>query len=99
MDVLLGLAVAAQLICAAGLLLGRSAADRLHYASAGYTVGPLCVLVAILIRQHLNSAGLDAIAAVGLLLLTGPLVVHATGRAIRRIENGQLTARPGERAE
>ena len=95
-DLLLGVAVAAQLICAAGLALSRTAADRLHYASAGYTVGPVGVLVAILVRQRLDSAGLGAIAAVGLLFLTGPLVVHATGRAVRRLEVGQLAARPGE---
>lgn len=96
---LLCVAVAAQLISAAGLLLSRTAADRLHYASAGYTVGPFCVLAAILIRQRLSSAGLDAIAAVGLLLLTGPLVVHATGRAIRRREPGRFGARAGERVD
>lgn len=99
MDVLLVVAVVAQLISAAGLVLSRTAADRLHYASAGYTVGPFCVLAAILIREKLTSAGLDAIAAVGLLLLTGPLVVHATGRAIRRHEDGAFEPRPQEEAD
>jgi multisubunit Na+/H+ antiporter MnhG subunit len=96
-DALLVAAVAAQLVSSLGLLVMRTAADRLHYTSAAYTVGPFCVLAAVLVREGLTSSGLDAIAAVGLLFLAGPVVVHATARAGRRLELGDLSARPEER--
>jgi multisubunit Na+/H+ antiporter MnhG subunit len=97
-DALLVVAVSAQLVCCLGLAVMRTAADRLHYASAAYTVGPLCVLAAILIREGLTSAGFDTIAAVGLLFLAGPVVVHATARANRRMAIGDTKALPEERA-
>jgi multisubunit Na+/H+ antiporter MnhG subunit len=96
-DVLLIAAAAAQLVCCVGLAVMRTAADRLHYTSAACTVGPFCVLAAVLIREGLTSAGLDAIAAVGLLFLAGPIVVHATARAERRLALGDPSARPEER--
>ena len=98
-DVLLAAAVAAQLVCALGLVVMRTAADRLHYASAAFTVGPFCVLAAVLVREGLKSAGLDSIAAVGLLFLAGPIVVHATARAGRRRELGDPGPRPEERVQ
>jgi multisubunit Na+/H+ antiporter MnhG subunit len=95
---LLVAAGAAQLVCCLGLAVMRTAADRLHYASAAFTVGPLCVLAAVLIREGLTSSGFYAIAAVGLLVLAGPVVVHATARANRRTTVGDTGALPGERA-
>jgi multisubunit Na+/H+ antiporter MnhG subunit len=97
-DALLAAAVIAQLVCALGLAVMRTPADRLHYASAAYTVGPFCVLAAVLVREGLRSQGLDSIAAVGLLFLAGPVVVHATARANRRLTLGDPKARPEERA-
>ncbi|HEY7396984.1 MAG TPA: monovalent cation/H(+) antiporter subunit G [Gaiellaceae bacterium] len=98
-DVLLVLGVTAQLICCVGVAVMRTTADRLHYTSAGYTVGPFCVLAALLVREQLSSIGLDAIAAVGLVFLAGPIVTHATARALRRIDFGKIDARPAERVD
>jgi multisubunit Na+/H+ antiporter MnhG subunit len=81
-DVLLVLGVAAELLCCLGVLVMRTAADRLHYAAAGTTVPPLLLLAALLVREGVASQGLMAIGAVGLLFLLAPVVVHATGRAI-----------------
>ena len=61
----------------------RDTFDRLHYSSAATTVGPFFVLAALLVREGFGSLGLDSIAAVGLLFLAGPIVVHATARAAR----------------
>ena len=44
-DVLLGLAVAGELVCVAGVLVMRTTFDRLHYAAAASTV-PLAFLLA-----------------------------------------------------
>jgi multisubunit Na+/H+ antiporter MnhG subunit len=96
-DVLLVVAVAAQLISALGLAVMRTAADRLHYTSAAFTVGPFCVLAAVLLHEGMTTAGYDTIATVGLLFLAGPVVVHATARAGRRSVLGHPRARPEER--
>lgn len=94
---LLVAAVAAQLVSALGLLVMRTAADRLHYTSAAFTVGPFCVLAAVLLREGMTTAGYDTIATVGLMFLAGPILVHATARAVRRQELGDPRARPEER--
>lgn len=85
-DVLLGVAVAAELVCVLGVVAMRTTYDRLHYAAAGTTVPAFLVLAAVLVREHLSAAGLQAIAAVGLLFLLNPVVVIATAKAARRID-------------
>ena len=95
--VLLVVAVVAQLLSALGLVVMRTAADRLHYTSAAFTVGPFCVLAAVLLHTGMTTAGYDTIATVGLLFLAGPVVVHATARAGRRRELGDPRPRPEER--
>ena len=85
-DVLLGLAVAGALVCLAGVLVMRTTLDRVHYAAAATTLPAFFVLAAVLVREHVSSCGLAAIAAVVLLLLLNPVLVVATARAIRRVE-------------
>jgi monovalent cation/proton antiporter MnhG/PhaG subunit len=82
-DVLLALGVTAELLCCVGLVVMRTTADRLHYVSAAYTVGPFFVLAALLVREQLSQIGLDSLAAVFLLFLIGPIVTHATARVLR----------------
>jgi multisubunit Na+/H+ antiporter MnhG subunit len=95
-DLLLGLGVAAQLLCCVGVLVMRTTADRLHYAAAGSTVGPFCILAALLVREGLSSQGLQSIAAIGFLFLASPVLVHATARAIRVLDYGGPEALPEE---
>jgi multisubunit Na+/H+ antiporter MnhG subunit len=90
-DVLLGLGVAAELLCVAGVLVMRTTFDRLHYTGAATSVPFLFILVAILIRVHLSAGGLQAIATVGLLFLINPVLVIATARAARRIDGPEET--------
>lgn len=89
-DVLLAAGVAAQLLSCAGLALMRTSADRLHYASAGYSIGPICILAAVLIREHASTSAWEAVAAVAVLVLAGPVVVHATARVVRRVDQGEV---------
>jgi multisubunit Na+/H+ antiporter MnhG subunit len=96
-DVLLGLGVAAELVCCLGVLVMRGPFDRLHYAAAGTSVGPFLILAAVLVREGMTSGGLEAIAAVGILFLLNPALVVATGRAARRLETGSLEPTPAER--
>jgi multisubunit Na+/H+ antiporter MnhG subunit len=84
--VLLGLGVALELLCVAGLVVMRSTFDRLHYVAAATTVPAFLVLAAVLVREGLTSGGLQAIAAVGLMFLLNPVLVTATARAAQRVE-------------
>jgi len=90
-DVLLGLGVAAELLCVAGVVVMRTTFDRLHYAGAATSVPAFLVLVAVLVRVHLSAGGLQAIATVGVLFLINPALVIATARAARRIDEPEET--------
>jgi multisubunit Na+/H+ antiporter MnhG subunit len=91
-DVLLGVGVAAELLCVAGVLVMRTTLDRLHYAAAATTVPAFLVLLATLLREHMSAGGLQAIAAVGLLFLINPALVIATARAAQRIDEAEEAA-------
>lgn len=94
--ILLAAGVAAQLICCLGVVLGRTAFDRLHYAGAGSTLGPLLIMAAVLVRVGTATQGLETIAAVVVLLLPSPIVVHALARSARLVYFEQVEARPEE---
>lgn len=96
-DILLGLGVAGELLCVAGVALMRTTFDRLHYAAAGTTVPAFLVLAAVLVREHLSAGGLQAIAAVALLFLLNPVLVITTARAARRIDYGSVAPLPEEK--
>lgn len=85
-DVLLALGVTLELACCVGVLAMRTPFDRLHYASAGITVPAFLILAAVLVREHLSSGGLEAIAAIAILFLLYPVLLTATARAARRVD-------------
>ena len=97
-DVLLGLGVAAELLCCLGVVLMPTVYDRLHYVAASTSVGPFLILAALLVREGVSAAGLEAIAAVGILFLINPTLIHATARAARRIDFGSVAPRAEERS-
>lgn len=98
-DVLLGIGVTLELLCCAGVVAMRTTFDRLHYAAAGTTVPAFFILAAVLVREHLSSGGLQAIAAVGLMFLLNPVLVIATARAARRIDYDTVAPLPEEQIE
>jgi multisubunit Na+/H+ antiporter MnhG subunit len=91
-DVLVGLGVAAELLCVAGVLVMRTTFDRLHFAAAATSVPAFLILAATLVREHFSSGGLQAVAAVVLLFLLNPALVIATARAARRIDDPESPA-------
>ena len=96
--VLVWLGVAVELACCIGLVVVRSAIDRLHYAGAATVVGPALVAVAVCVEEGLfTSSGLNAIAVALLLALLGGALGIATARAIRLRERGTLESTPAER--
>lgn len=96
-DALLVAAVVCQLACCIGLLVARDVFDRLHYAGAGSTLGPILLLASIWVRNGLSAPALETLAAVGLLFFVNPVLVTATARAARRIHFGQVETTPAER--
>ncbi len=96
-DVLLGLGVGAEIVCCLGVLAMRNAYDRLHYAAAGTTLGPLLIGAAVLVRESVSSAGIETIVAVAFLFLLGPVLTHATARAAVLLDRGTLAASAAER--
>ena len=79
--VLAGAGVAVQVLVCLGVVLMRDALDRLHYAGAS-ALGVACLCAAILVSESASLIGLKASLTGAFLLLTGPVVVHATARAI-----------------
>jgi monovalent cation/proton antiporter MnhG/PhaG subunit len=98
-DVLLVLGVACAFVCVAGVVLMRTTFDRLHYAAAGTTLPAFFVLAAVIVREHVGSGALEAIAAVGLMFLLNPVLLTATARAARRIDYGDVAPRLEETDE
>jgi multisubunit Na+/H+ antiporter MnhG subunit len=90
-DVLLGLGVAAELLCVVGVVVMRTTLDRLHFTGAATTLPAFLVLIAVLVRVHMSAGGLQAIATVGLLFLINPALVIATARAARRVDEAEET--------
>jgi multisubunit Na+/H+ antiporter MnhG subunit len=81
-DVLLALAVLGEAVCVAGLLLGRAAIDRLHYAGAATTIPPALVAAAVVASEGATSSSVNAIVVAGLMLVLGGVVTHATARVV-----------------
>lgn len=96
-DAFLVAGVACQLICCLGVFAMRGVFDRLHFAGAGTTLGPLLVGAAVLVRQTTSSAGFATLVTVLMILLLGPVLTLATVRAARRAETGQIGPTADER--
>ena len=88
-DILLGFGVSLELLCCLGVLVMRTTYDRLHYVAAATTVPAFLILAAVLVREHVSSGGMEAIAAVGLAFLLNPVLVIATARVARRIDGSE----------
>lgn len=95
--VLLGFAVLVELACCLGVLVMGNAYDKLHYLGPAAIVGPLAVAVAIVLRDSLSSAGIKALLTAGLLIVSGPVLTHATARALYIRQRDHLEG-PGRRS-
>lgn len=89
--------VVVELICVVGLLRGRDVYDRLHFTGPASSLGALLICGAVLVNESFSQGGIKAIVVAGILTLTGPLIVHATARAARIHEDGELRLRADER--
>ena len=97
-DVLVGLGVAAELVCCVGILAARHAIDRLHYAAASATLGPALIAAAIVLQESLfTTGGLNAVVVALLLIVLNSAATVFTARAFRLRECGTLEASGPER--
>ena len=100
-DVLLALGAASVLLSCAGLVAARTSWDKLHYTGPATVVAPVALAAAVLVQEPLSSAGVKAVLIAFVMLLTGPVVLHATGRAARIRDHGRfvILSREAERKE
>jgi multisubunit Na+/H+ antiporter MnhG subunit len=86
--ILLIAGVGLELIAVIGVTVMRDVFDRLHYVGlAGY--GALLVGVSILWEENFSLIGDKALLTGALLVMIGPVLVHATARSMRaRIRGG-----------
>ena len=94
--VLLVLGVAIELGCVLGVVVMRDVYDRLHYTAPAATLGPLAIAAAIVLRESPSAAGIKALLVAFVLLITNPVLSHATARAARIREYGEWRIQPGE---
>lgn len=98
-DVFLIVGVSCQLICCLGVLVMPTVFDRLHFAGAGTTLGPLFVGAAVLVRQTTSSAGIETLVTMAFIVLLGPVLTLATVRAARNARAGRIGPTADELSE
>ena len=87
--ILLGAGGAVQVMAVLGVVLMRDALDRLHYLAPS-TLAALLFTAAICVQESLFSQiGLYALLVAGFLVFTGPVLAHATARAIDESRRGE----------
>ncbi len=86
---LLIVAVTACACASLGVWLMRTVYARLHYVGLVTTVAAACCAAAVTVAEGLWPAGAKALLIALVMIVTGPVVTHATARAARaEQENG-----------
>jgi monovalent cation/proton antiporter MnhG/PhaG subunit len=99
-QVLLWAGVAAELVCCLGVWWMRDVFDRLHYAAAATTLGPVLIgISAVLTGAGGTSGTIEVGTAAAVLVLVNPLVTHAMGRTARQLLFDDVGPRPEELAD
>lgn len=79
-----------------GLLVCRDVFDQIHYLAPGSLVGSIAISAAVLLHGGFSQAGAKAILIAILLLLSNPVLSHATARAARIRRKQPLPSTSGE---
>jgi multicomponent Na+:H+ antiporter subunit G len=98
-DVLLGLGVLVTLISCVGVLAMPNVFDRLHYTAPATTIGAFAIALSIVVEEGWSAASVKALIVFLLLLVTNPVLSHATARAARIRQFGHWVALRAERVE
>jgi multisubunit Na+/H+ antiporter MnhG subunit len=77
----------------------RDVFDRLHVVAPAGMLGAPLVCAAVLVDEGFTQGGIKAIMIAAILTATGPLLTHATGRAVRLRATGHVPVLPSEARE
>lgn len=80
--ILLFVGVAIDLLCVLGMLVMENVFDRLHFMGPTL-LGTLAIAIAIILEQGASQLAVKAALIWAILLLSGPVLTHATARAAR----------------
>jgi multicomponent Na+:H+ antiporter subunit G len=96
--VLLVVGTGTLVLSALGVLVMRNVYDRLHYVGSA-SVGAALVCIAVTVRESFSLIGNKTLLIAFFLLVSGPVLVHATARAARIRERGSWSVEEGEKVE
>jgi multicomponent Na+:H+ antiporter subunit G len=96
---LLVLGVGIELACCIGVLVMRGVYDKLHYGAPATTLGAFAIAGAVVLRTPLVQFGIKALLVALVLLVTNPVLSHATARAARIRRFGAWTTQQDEEVE
>ena len=88
---LLVLGVGIELACCVGVLVMRGVYDKLHYTSPASTLGAFAIAGAVVLRESFVQFGIKALLVAVVLMITNPVLSHATARAARIRRFGHWT--------
>ena len=95
---LLATGVGLELLAVAGVAAMADVYDRLHFLAPS-ALGGIPIAAAVLVARGPSLIGLKAIVLVAILLVSSPILVHATARVARIAEQGDWRAGPEEDIE
>jgi monovalent cation/proton antiporter MnhG/PhaG subunit len=95
--VLLPIAVLCVLVASLGVLLSRDPYTRLHYMAPVATLGVWAVAAAVLVAESVNPGGIKALLTAIVILFMNAVLSHATARAARMQQYGNLDIFPEEK--
>jgi multicomponent Na+:H+ antiporter subunit G len=90
------IAVLSVAVASLGVLLAEDPYTRLHYMAPAATLGVWAIAAAVLTRESVNQAGIKAILIALITFVMNAVLSHATARAARMQEFGNLETRPEE---
>jgi multicomponent Na+:H+ antiporter subunit G len=96
---LLVIGVGIELACCVGVLVMHGVYDKLHYTAPATTLGAFAIAIAVVLRTPLAQFGLKALLVAAALLVTNPVLSHATARAARIRRFGAWTTQEDEEVE
>jgi multicomponent Na+:H+ antiporter subunit G len=95
--VLLGIGVLGFAFTALGLLFSRDLYNQIHYLAPGSIFGSLAFAAAAVVHEGFSQSGTKAILIALILLISNPVLSHATARAGRIRRSQQVLPKPNER--
>jgi monovalent cation/proton antiporter MnhG/PhaG subunit len=98
--VLLAVGVAVEILGVVGVLAAADVFDRLHFTGPASVLAPVALALAVVIDEGpLSQAGIKSLLVAMVISGTSPVLVHATARAARIRERGNLDPLPEELGE